>query len=346
MATLITEAKLNFELGDKIGDGGEGDVHKALDHQLNAALAVKKVLHTKFTHESLFFEESKKLYFTRHRNVVQVNYGCQDDEYVYLAMPLYGNGSLKKKCDERFLSAREIIRYSLQFLSGLNHIHSKGLIHFDVKLENILLSNSNQALISDFGLAQHTGHYGFSRVFGTTQVFAPPELFEQPEHNLKYDIYQAGITIYRMCVGDKVFESQVDNAFIHRGVRNDSHFIDKLRNGQFPDRRFYFSHIPKQLRKVVKKALQPNPDDRYNSVLEMLNDLAKISLANDWIFTTDYKGNDSWENGIKKVSANFNGTDWSIDAIKKDRRKRAYCKSGLNNSDKNSLLYECLMTDW
>ncbi len=346
MSTLLTEAKLNFKLGKKIGKGGEGEVYEANDHQLNAILAVKKVSHSKFKDESLFFEESKKLYLTRHRNVVEINYGCKDDDHIYLAMPFYQNGSLKGICDNRFLSSREIIRYGLQFLSGLHHIHSKGLIHFDVKLENILISNSNQALISDFGLAQYTGGYGFSKVFGTTQVYAPPELFDQAEHNLKFDIYQAGITLLRMCVSDKIFIDQIAQAFVKKGAKADAHFIERLKNGQFPSRTFYFPHIPKPLRKVIASALNPNPNKRYDTILEMQNDLAKIKDANDWLFNTDFNGNETWTDNKREVKAAFDGTNWSIKSLKSGRQKKDFCKVNLNDSEKNSLLYIALMSNW
>ncbi len=346
MSTLITEAKLNFALGKRIGKGGEGDVYEAQDHQLNATLAVKTVALEKFNDETLFFEESKKLYLTRHRNVVEVNYGCKDDTHIYLAMPFYRKGSLKDICDRRFLSSREIIRYGLQFLSGLNHIHSKGLIHFDVKLENILISNSNQALISDFGLAQYTGNYGFSKVFGTTQVYAPPELFEQAEHNLKFDIYQAGITLLRMCIGDKIFIDQINQAFVKRNVKADAHFIENLKNGQFPDRSYHFPHIPKPLRKVIANALNPNPDERYDTVLEMQNDLAKIKDSNDWQLITDYNGNETWTDGNRVVQAAYDGTNWTVKSTKNNRQKNDFCEAKLNNSEKNSLLYKGLITKW
>ncbi len=346
MSTLLTEAKLNFDLGEKIGKGGEGEVYQAKDHQLNATLAVKKVAHGKFINGSQFFEEAKKLYLTRHRNVVEVNYGCKDEDYIYLAMPFYQKGSLKGICDSRFLSSREIIRYGLQFLSGLHHIHSKGLIHFDVKLENILISNSDQALISDFGLAQHTGNYGFSRVFGTTKVYAPPELFDQAKHNLKFDIYQAGITLLRMCIGDKIFNDQINQALIKRGHKADANLIERLKKGTFPDRTYHFPHIPKPLRKVIANALNPDPNNRYDTVLEMQNDLAKIEHGNDWLFTTDYEGNETWTDGSRKLIAMFDGTNWFVECTKNNRRKTDYCKKGLNNSDKNSLLYRALMSQW
>lgn len=343
MSIIITETQLDFTLGAKIGKGGEGDVYEALDHQLNAKLAIKQTPRAKFKTEKLFFEESKKLYLTRHRNVVPVNYATKNNDFIYLAMPLFEKGSLKSICDNRFLTAREIIRYSLQFLSGLHHIHSKRLIHFDVKLENILISDSNQALISDFGLAQHTGNFGFAQQFGTTRVLAPPEYFQQQKHNYKFDIYQAGMTLLRMCIGDKALEEQVNIALLKRGVKNYDNLIEKISLGKFPNRSNYPPHIPIQLRKVIKKSLSPDPNIRYDSILEMLNELAKITPNYDWQFISNFAGNEEWTFQNKEVTANLNGENWSISCLKNGRRVTRYCVNSLNHSEKNKLLQKCLM---
>lgn len=346
MSSLITEARLNFELGDSIGGGGEGEVFKATDHQLDAELAIKKVPQADFADPTSFYQECKKLYFSRHRNVVPINYGCKDNDFIFLAMPYFKNGSLKRICDIRFLNSREIIRYSIQFLSGLNHIHSKGLIHFDVKLENILISDADQALISDFGLAQYTGTYGFAQVFGTTKVYAPPELFVQERHNNKYDIYQAGITLYRMCVGDSEFKRQIEWALDKGGVKADAHFMERLSRGEFPIRNIFYSHTPKKLRKVIVKAIAPDPADRYNTIIDMLNDLSSIQELNEWQFSTDYLTYEEWRWGNKVVRSEHVSGVWSLVATKGDRRKRDYCSAGLNLSQKKSLSYRCLMANW
>lgn len=346
MVNLFTETRLDFKFIKKVGNGGEGEVYKTNDKQLNSIIAVKKVPIASFKKESQFFDEAKKLHITRHQNIVPIKFGCKDDEFIYLAMPLYENGSLKSLMDKRFLSSREIIRYSLQFLAGLNHIHIKKLLHFDIKPENILLSKSNQALISDFGLAEYTGKYGFSKINGTTAVFAPPELFVQANHNFKYDIYQAGITLYRMCYGDTIFLAQINEAHVHRGVSNEANFINALSTGKFPNRTFQFSHIPIALKNIVTKALNPIANDRYNSVLEMMNDLASIVKANDWIFETDYTTFECWKKPDYEVNCTLINGTWNINTTKKSRRKTVFCGTKLTNSDKKTLTYRCLSTNW
>lgn len=344
---MFTNSLLSFTLISQIGNGGEAEVHLATDHQLDAQIAIKKIPKANFNDIDKFFEESKKLYLTTHHNIVKVLYGSQDNNFIYLALPHYQNGSLKGIIDDRFLTSREIIRYSLQFLSGLNNIHSKGLLHFDIKPENILIDESNKALISDFGLAEYMGNYGFAAVNGTTEVLAPPELFNQAEHNIKFDIYQAGITLYRMCNGDEVFMQQMDNAFISRGISNDTNFINNLQRERFPNRSFFLPHIPKPLRNVIRKSLKANPDDRYNSILEMLNDLAKINIVNDWFYTIN--GNiETWikRDYIVTCTENTVNNIFTISALKKNRRKTQYCQNFENKNEASNLLYDCLNTNW
>jgi len=344
---MFTNSLLSFTLINQIGFGGEAEVYLATDHQLNAQIVIKKIPKTNFTDIDKFFEESKKLYLTTHHNIVKIMYGSQDNDFVYLALPHYEKGSLKKIIDDRFLTSREIIRYSLQFLSGLNNIHSKGLIHFDIKPENVLIDESNKALISDFGLAEYMGHYGFAQVNGTTPILAPPELFTQTQHNIKFDIYQAGITLYRMCVGDPTFFQQVNDAFISRGISDQTHFINNLQRENFPKRNYFLPHIPKPLRNVIKKALKANPDNRYNSILEMLNDLSKIEMANDWVYIK--QGNvETWEkeNYIVTCTENLANNKFVINTLKNGRRKTAFCKICNDREEASNLLYDCLNTIW
>lgn len=342
MPSLPIRASLSFDLIDKIGGGGFGEVHLAFDRQLNANVAVKKIPIATFNNITEYFSESQKLYFTRHHNIVEIMYGCEDNGNVYLAMPFLAKGSIKGVLDSRFLSAREIIRYSLQFLSGLNNVHAKGLVHFDVKCENILLSDSNIALLSDFGLAQYTSHYGFCTNYGTTQVYAPPELFTKNMHNSLFDIYQSGLAMYRMCNGDRFFFDQLNKALNRNGAVDIPYFINNVSNGKFPDRAFFLPHIPKQLRRIITNCLAVDPGNRYSTVIEILNELSGITSANDWEFLTDYTTSEEWNNGSRKVIASLNGGLWEVNALKSGKYAHAYCGNGLSLKDKNVLIYKCL----
>lgn len=344
---MFTNTILNFTLGSQIGSGGQANVFNAIDHQLNANIVIKKIPKSNFTDINRFFEESRKLYLSRHHNVVDIMYGCQDMTYVYLAMPLYRNGSLKSIIDTRYLTEREIIRYSLQFLSGLNNIHSKGLLHYDIKPENILIDDSNKALISDFGLAEYMGAYGFANLSGTTEELAPPEFFNQPIHNLKFDIYQAGLTLYRICNGDLIFLDQLSKSFVSRGISNPTNFINKVQRGNFPDRSFFLPHISEPLRRIIRKALKPDPSERYNSVIEILNSLSKIENSNDWHYSivTDLE---TWQKTNYSVTCELNKAhnNYEVIALKNGRRVTRFCRTFTSLNDTRSLLYNCLNSNW
>jgi len=343
---LQTIASVQFVLQNKIGGGGEAEVFTAIDTQLNAQIVIKRIPVGRFNNQiDFFFAESQKLYLTRHHNIVEIYYGCQDQDHVYLAMPHYSRGSIRNLTDQRFLTAREIVRYSLQFLSGLNNVHSKRLIHFDIKTENILLSEKNQAVLSDFGLAGYTSQYGFSAIAGTTPVYAPPEYFSQGQHNVAFDIYQAGLTMYRMAVGDAFLDPQYRRYFdVNGNFVNDGRLAADSLCGAYPDRTFPL-HIPKQLKSVIVRAMEPNPDDRYKTVIDMLNDLSGVDYAHDWNYSVDpATGHHKWQlgNQIMSAASTANGR-WNLHGEKNGRRVTAVCQNDLTLGAKNTLIYNKLM---
>lgn len=345
---MFTNTLLTFHLGDKIGIGGEAAVYKAIDTQLSADIIIKKIPKKRFKGDmDKYFEESQKLYLSSHHNVVKIMYGCQDKEFIYLAMPLYSKGSLKSIIDNRFLTSREIIRYSLQFLSGLNYIHSKQLLHYDIKPENILIDDTNKASISDFGLAKYLGLYGFAIVEGTSEELAPPEYFSQTAHNIKFDIYQSGLTLFRICNGDEIFFQQLRDAYVSKSGNSFDNVIINIEREKFPNRNYFLPHIPKSLIRIIKKATKANPDDRYDSVIDILNDLSKIEDGNDWKYTKD-DNVESWSQPNRSVTCTFNSTNnkYTILTLKNNKRKTLYCAALNDYKEAHDLLYNCLNTNW
>ncbi|HEY5592219.1 MAG TPA: serine/threonine-protein kinase [Paludibacter sp.] len=281
-------ASLNFETIKEIGQEGKNStVFIAHDKQLDGEIVVKKIEKSKMPNAAEYFNESKLLYNSIHQNIVRVIYGCEDNDHIYIAMPYYKNGSIKSLINKRYLTVREIIRYSIQFLAGLNHIHTKGLIHFDVKPDNILLSDTNEALLSDFGLVAAMDHLGFAEQLYAYNKQLPPERFSQNKFAIQYDIYLAGLTIYRLCNGNENFYNQMNFSC-------PDEYKEAILKGHFPDRNFYLPHIPKKLRKSINKALNVDPSLRHNNILELINEIGAIDCNLDLKFTTTI-GIDSWE---------------------------------------------------
>src|SRR5690606_30554183 len=131
-----------------------GRVHLAKDHQLNTELAIKQISKTHLQKDD-YFKEAQLIYLSEHQYITPIKYACETDDHIYLAMPFYSKGSLARILEKRFLTVREIISYSIQILSAIHNIHSRHLLHFDIKPDNILISDASEAHLTDFGLAKH-----------------------------------------------------------------------------------------------------------------------------------------------------------------------------------------------
>jgi len=282
----LREAKLNFELKSNIGqEGKNSEVFIAHDIQFDAEIVIKRIPKANFVSADEYYKEAKCLYASKHQNIVGVNYSCEDDDYIYIAMPYYHRGSLESLIKSKFLTVREILKYSIDFLSGLNHIHTKGLIHFDIKPTNILISDSNEALVTDFGLAKFTNQLRVAEQDIFYSLHTPPESLLTNLFTIQADIYQAGLTLYRLCNGTNLLYSQVSDIAVVNNVF-DKQLLDKaILKGEFPNRNFFHPHIPQKLRNIIRKALNINPEDRYNNLIEMLNELSSVDENLDWNFS-------------------------------------------------------------
>lgn len=288
MSFGLTDTILTFERLKEIGqEGRNSQVYLAHDKQQNADLVVKQIPKASFKDPDLFFAEAQKLYSSEHPFVVPIKYASQDNEYIYLAMPYFKNGSLKKRIDASYLTVREIVRYTCHFLAGLNHIHVNKLIHFDIKPDNILLTDADQAVVSDFGLAKNMNEFGMAEIDYAYYPHVPPEMWSETHQTMLFDVYAAGVTLYRMCNGNKRFDSQLNTAL----QSND--FQGRVEGGEFPDRNIFPPHIPTSLRRIIKKAMTPDRNKRYQSVLALQNDLATVEDFLDWKYE-EKSGETEW----------------------------------------------------
>lgn len=329
------KAQVSFKKIEEIGQEGQNSkVYRVHDEYLDAELVIKEVGKTPEFSTEDYFTEARTLYKSSHPNVVQVSYACEDDEKIYVASPFYKNGSLKKYMSKRFLTVKEIIRYSTHILNGLHNVHSKGLIHFDVKPDNVLISDRNEALLADFGLTKVMDKEGIASQPKLYIKQFPPEVFGNRDFAFdnRFDIYQVGLLIYRMCVGDASFDEQFSV------YETGEEFGRDVIAGNFPNRSKYPLHIPKKLQKTINKCLKSSPGDRFGSAIEVVNALADIDGS---ILHWEYKpskGKMSWEQDIdgslKSISVCSKRTS---KAYKKngssERRVMAYCKDNITDEE-------------
>lgn len=295
-------ARISYNPVREIGHHGRNSrtwiVH---DPQLGGEIVLKKIVKNSLASTTGWFDESKALYASTHPNVVQILYAAEDADHVLIGMPLYAQGSLKPEITGRHVPIRQVVIWACQILSGLHNVHSKGLIHFDIKPDNILLSDRREALVSDFGLARQMIN-GVAAPLKFYRAATPPEILRgQTQFDLTFDIYQFGLTLYRLCAGDDAFKRQFGR-FLIGGSFDAGVFEKEVLAERFPDRNLLPLHVPARLKRVVRKCLRSDPADRYQSALAIANDIAAVDGPElDWQLT---------EIGTKKIwSKNENGTD-------------------------------------
>lgn len=344
MLKPFSKAQLAFDLIAEIGHAGANSkAFIAYDHQLGAEIVIKQI--AKDTLDlGMFYEESKILYLSGHPNVVQIYYACEDDDNVYLAMPYYREGSIGSLIQSRFLTVREVVALSCQICSGLHNIHSKKLIHFDVKPSNVLISARGEALLSDFGQAKRQNNSGIAGQDRLYQRMRPPEAFKSDEFDVRFDIYQLGLTMYRMCNGDELFEKQFARYGTRTSFDRDAFKFD-VTNGRFPDRSAFEEHIPARLKRIIKKCLETDPANRYAAVIEVANDLAKVNTGFDWEFTTDVKSR-TWshtrDGKTYELAVDQSGASIAYKTVGSGRRTRVtgYCKERITSTEIRRFLQE------
>lgn len=288
---MLITTELRFERKANVGlQGANSEVFFAWDPQLNAELVIKQVPKSGITNPAEYFAEAALLYDTRHPHVVDVKYSCATADHIFLAMPKY-EGTLQHALQNRPLTVREIVKVGLDILAGVHHVHSKGLVHFDVKPSNVLIDTSGRAAVADFGLTRPVDKHGLATPDRLYPKHLPPEyLSVSTALSTAADIYHAGLTLYRMCVGLPYFDMQLQNAVMALGPN----WTDAIISGQFPSRQNYPAHIPNRLRSLITKALEVDPANRFATILEMQNELAHVTEFLDWQFDPSVPGTHQW----------------------------------------------------
>lgn len=288
--------KLNLKIIQKINSEG---VNSALyiveDEQLNCEMILKQIDKKKLKEYNRYFEESKKVSSLNHPNIIKINYATYDDDYVYITMPYYKNGSLNQMLDYKNLTVREIIKYSLDFLSAIYYMHDNNIIHCDIKPNNILINDKNQAILSDFGSAIRLDINGLGKLKNVYYKHIAPEQCFTSTVDKSIDIYQIGTTLYRMCNGNEEYNKQVKR---HKDLNS---LKIASANGKFPVRKKYLPHIPKSMIQIIEKCLKVNQNERYDNVLEIMNDLSAVNENLDWYYTKINKEEYSWSSDEKKI---------------------------------------------
>lgn len=273
-----------YEIKEIIGVGGMALVYKAYDRVDDRIVAIKILKDEYLANDEYrlrFKNESKAISVLNHPNIVKVYDVCFSDTIQYIVMEHVEGITLKEFIKrQKALDWKEALLFVVQILKALQHAHDKGVIHRDIKPQNILLLPNASIKVTDFGIA------GFKRgeihsvsendAIGSVH-YVSPEQARGEYTDEKSDVYSVGVVLYEMLTGKVPFDSETDENVALMQLQKEAVRPTEIN-----------SAVPEGLEQITLRAMQKNPGDRYQSAAEFLMDLDEFRRNPDMLFDYDY----------------------------------------------------------
>lgn len=262
-----------YELIEKIGEGGMSTVYKAKCHVLNRLVAIK-ILKTEFNQDQdllgKFDKEAKAAASLQHQNIVNIYDVGHDDQVHYIVMELVNSKTLKEfiKSQDVFLKNQQIVHIALQIADALQAAHDKGIIHRDIKPQNILITDDGKIKVADFGIARAVTS---STMVNTNEAigsvhYASPEQSRGGFIDKRSDVYSFGILLYELATGRVPFEGDTPITIA----------LKHLKEAVVPPSLVNMNLNP-TLEKMILKAIQKDANLRFQSAYEMMEKFEQLS---------------------------------------------------------------------
>lgn len=263
-----------YEILEQIGVGGMAEVYKAKDHKLNRLVAIK-VLKKEFAEDSVFIDkfrvEAQSAAGLIHPNIVNIYDVGKENDIHYIVMELVDGITLKELIQRKGkLEIRESIGVAMQIAQGVEAAHEHGIVHRDIKPQNIIISKDGKVKVTDFGIARAASTQTISSNTMGSVHYISPEQARGGYCDERSDIYSLGITLYEMLTGRLPFE----------GDSTVSIALQHIQGDMVPPST-YESMIPVSLEKIIMKCTQKKPEMRYSSATALIADLKKALMTPD-----------------------------------------------------------------
>ncbi|MCC6245127.1 MAG: serine/threonine protein kinase [Gemmatimonadaceae bacterium] len=268
---------LHYAIKREIGRGGNGVVYLARDRRLDRLVAIKTLpphLAKDASVRERFLREARTAGAMSHPNIVAIHSANESDSYVYFVMALVDGASLAAhiRAHDR-LPARVVACYLRDVASALVHAHSRGIVHRDIKAENVLIEReSGRALVSDFGIAriaEATPLTATGQMLGTV-YYVSPEQVSGADVDARSDLYSLGVVGFLALTGRFPFESDLASAVLVSHVTKTAPLVMSYQ----PD-------VPPALAAVIDRCLMKDPSARFGSALDMVAALETVIAGLD-----------------------------------------------------------------
>jgi serine/threonine-protein kinase len=265
-----------YKIKSELGRGGMATVYRAFDPISNREVAIKvlpRELLNNLVTRARFKRELKLVASLEHPAIVPVyDVGGEDDHQPYFVMRYMSGGSLSEMIKKGKFSLRDAALIVERLASALDHAHSKGIIHRDIKPDNVLFDSSNNPYLSDFGIAKVTE----SLISATGQEVLGTPAYLSPEQALgetvdrRSDVYGLGAMLYEMLTGERPFGKDTVIGLALQHVNDPVPNILKIR----PD-------LPGEVDVIIKTAMAKNREKRYATALDLARELNKVAFAGE-----------------------------------------------------------------
>jgi serine/threonine protein kinase/Tol biopolymer transport system component len=262
---MVGSSFSHYTILEKLGEGGMGIVYKARDTNLDRFVALKFLpphLSASAEEKARFIQEAKAASALSHPNVCTIHDIQEHDGQMFIVMEFVDGQTLREK--KSGMSLNRVVEIGIQIAEGLAAAHESGIIHRDIKGENIIVRNDGRAQIMDFGLAKLRGVSKLTKAGSTigTMAYMSPEQVQGVETDNRTDIFSLGVVLYELLAGQLPFRGEHESALMYEIVNYNPAPIASIRKDVEPE-----------LERIVMKCLEKDRDDRYQSVKDVAIDL-------------------------------------------------------------------------
>jgi len=266
----------HYKVLDRIGEGGMGVVYKALDTRLRRLVALKFLadhLLADADSRERFTREAKAAGALQHPNICVIHEIGECEDGFYLVMPFVEGRNLRQLIADGPLPILSVLEVGVQAAQALDAAHARGIVHRDVKSENVMVESNaddspGRAVLMDFGVARlHTAQAKLTRdgsTVGTAAYMAPEQAYSS-KVDFRADIWSLGVILYEVLTGKLPFSGENEQAILYSIVERLPEPPSSIR----PD-------IPEALDRIVLRCLEKEPEDRYPDAAALSSDLARV----------------------------------------------------------------------
>lgn len=263
----------HYEIIEQIGSGGMGEVYRARDVGLNREVALKFLperVNLDVAVRERFKREAQAAGSLNHPNIITIHELGEHEGRMYIAMEYVQGDSLRRRIEKHPLSLQDAIDVTIQLAEGLSKAHANEITHRDIKPENVVVDRDGRCRLLDFGLAQISHATRLTKEATTvgTVHYMSPEQSQGGDVDRRTDIWSLGVLLYEMIAGDVPFTGDHETAIVYAITTKPQTPLTAVRTG-----------VPPELERIVDKMLGKKPEQRYQTVDDLLVDLRAIRGA-------------------------------------------------------------------